>query len=280
MKKIILLCTSAVIFPTAAFAQSTGSQDFEQQAIIVTGSRIQDVGGVQAPDTPKSKAVLTQEIIARQNPGQTILDTIMGREQWLPGLLSRAQENKLVLTSFDPQRQTRLLKHPSNEIRKLASAVFAPSETSSRQAILETFQSALSLRGEPANGKIVFGQACAVCHQLEGVGQAIGPDLRSVTQHTPDKLLAAILDPSADIQPGFMAYFCERNNGEQLYGIVAGETGSSITMKLADGATRTILRDDIKSLQSSNVSLMPEGLEAALNPQTMADLIAYLKQPK
>ena len=76
MKKIILLCTSAVIFPTAAFAQSTGSQDFEQQTIIVTGTRTQDVGGVQAPDTPKSKAVLTQEMIARQNPGQTILDTI------------------------------------------------------------------------------------------------------------------------------------------------------------------------------------------------------------
>ena len=35
-----------------------------------------DVGGVQAPDTPKAKAVLTQEIIARSNPGQTILDTI------------------------------------------------------------------------------------------------------------------------------------------------------------------------------------------------------------
>jgi len=218
----------------------------------------------------------------QRTPGERekILDTIMGREQWLPGLLSRALEDKLVLTSFDAQRQTRLLKHPSNEIRKLASAVFAPSQISSRRAVLEMFQPALSFRGEPAKGKIVFGQACAACHQLEGVGQAIGPDLRSVAQHAPDKLLAAILDPSADIQPGFMAYFCERNNGEQLYGIVAGETGTSITLKLADGATRTILRDDIQSLQSSNVSLMPEGLEAALNPQTMADLIAYLKQPK
>ena len=76
MKKIILLCSSAVIFPTAGFAQSTGSQDFEEQVIIVTGTRTQDVGGVQAPDTPKTKAVLTQEIIARSNPGQTILDTI------------------------------------------------------------------------------------------------------------------------------------------------------------------------------------------------------------
>ena len=75
MKKLILLCSTAVVFPTAAFAQSTGSVDFEKE-IIVTGTRVQSVGGVQAPDAAKSKAVLTQEIIARANPGQTILDTI------------------------------------------------------------------------------------------------------------------------------------------------------------------------------------------------------------
>ncbi|WP_246104869.1 TonB-dependent receptor [Sphingomonas xanthus] len=61
--------------PAAAFAQSTGSVDFEE-TIVVTGSRVQEVGGVQTPDSAKAKAVLTQEMIARQNPGQTILDTI------------------------------------------------------------------------------------------------------------------------------------------------------------------------------------------------------------
>ena len=62
--------------PSAAYAQSTGTQDFERETIIVTGTRTQEVGGVQAPDTAKPKAVLTQEMISRQNPGQTILDTI------------------------------------------------------------------------------------------------------------------------------------------------------------------------------------------------------------
>jgi len=62
--------------PTAAFAQSTGTQEFEKETIVVTGTRTQAVGGVQAPDTSKAKAVLTQEYIARQNPGQTVLDTI------------------------------------------------------------------------------------------------------------------------------------------------------------------------------------------------------------
>jgi iron complex outermembrane receptor protein len=77
MRIVSLLCaTTALVMPAMAFAQSTGSIDFEEEEIVVTGSRSQDVGGVITPDSPKAKAVLTQEVIARQNPGQTILDTI------------------------------------------------------------------------------------------------------------------------------------------------------------------------------------------------------------
>ena len=63
-------------FPAVAFAQSTGSQDAEKD-IVVTGTRgPQQVGGVSSPDTPKAKAVLTQENISRAGAGQTVLDTI------------------------------------------------------------------------------------------------------------------------------------------------------------------------------------------------------------
>ncbi len=76
MKKFILLSSCALLtVPTAAFAQSTGSVEFEN-TIVVTGARTKSVGGIQAPETPKAKEVLTQQIISRQNPGQTILDTI------------------------------------------------------------------------------------------------------------------------------------------------------------------------------------------------------------
>jgi iron complex outermembrane receptor protein len=75
-KHLLLLCSTACVFPTAAFAQSTGTVDFEKDTIVVTGTRTKDVGGIEVPDAPKAKAVLTQEVISRQNPGQTILDTI------------------------------------------------------------------------------------------------------------------------------------------------------------------------------------------------------------
>ena len=77
MKKFaLLLCSTAVLIPTAAHAQSTGTVAFEEQTIVITGKRQQDVGGVETPATPKSRVVLNQEAISRANPGQTILDTI------------------------------------------------------------------------------------------------------------------------------------------------------------------------------------------------------------
>jgi len=77
MKKLSLLwATTALVMPVTAFAQSTGSQDFEEEEIVITGTRNQEVGGITAPDTTKAKAALTSEVIGRQNPGQTILDTI------------------------------------------------------------------------------------------------------------------------------------------------------------------------------------------------------------
>lgn len=74
------LAASCALIPVAllstpAFAQSTGSVDFDEE-IVVTGVTARDVAGISSPDTSKAKAVLGQEVIGRQNPGQTILDTI------------------------------------------------------------------------------------------------------------------------------------------------------------------------------------------------------------
>lgn len=58
-----------------AFAQSTGSIDFEEE-VIVTGSRgPADLAGIVLPDTTKAKGVITAELISRQGTN-TILNTI------------------------------------------------------------------------------------------------------------------------------------------------------------------------------------------------------------
>ncbi|QIF00603.1 PVC-type heme-binding CxxCH protein [Roseimicrobium sp. ORNL1] len=209
---------------------------------------------------------------------EAVLDALLGREAWALMLLKEIQEGRITSSSLDAQRQTRLFKHPAKTVSKLAGEVIKARD--SRQQVLDKFRPALSLTGDPAKGKQTFAQACIACHQLEGVGLAVGPDLRSVVQHPPDKLFTSILDPSAIIEPGFTAYFCDLKSGSQVYGAIASETGSSVTLRLADGSLKPVLRSEINKLQSSNLSLMPDGLEALLTPQSLADLIAYLRQPK
>lgn len=80
MRNHLLLgaAVAALAFPATAFAQSTGSVDFETEGeVVITGSSTQNgVSGVVLPDTSKAKAVLTDEFIQRGAPGQTINDTI------------------------------------------------------------------------------------------------------------------------------------------------------------------------------------------------------------
>ncbi len=58
--------------------------------------------------------------------------------------------------------------------------------------------------------------------------------------------------------------------------MIANENANSITLRGPGGTEQTILRTDLKDLSSSGLSVMPEGLEAALPPEAMADLISYL----
>jgi iron complex outermembrane receptor protein len=61
----------------AAHAQSTGSVEVEKEIVVTaTRSPSKGVDGVAVPDGSKSRAVLTQEFIANQRPGQSVNEII------------------------------------------------------------------------------------------------------------------------------------------------------------------------------------------------------------
>ena len=163
-------------------------------------------------------------------------------------------------------------------MRDLAGKVLNAA-ASNRASVVEQYRPALALKGDATRGLEVYQKLCIVCHKRGNLGNDIGPDLRSVVEHPPEKMLVNILDPSSDVQPGFHAYTCTLTNGEELYGIITAETGNSLVMKFADGKSRTVLRSEIAALRSSNLSLMPDGLETGLSHQNLADLIQLLRSP-
>jgi putative heme-binding domain-containing protein len=143
--------------------------------------------------------------------------------------------------------------------------------------VLQRFAAALSLPGDPAAGRALFDSGCATCHKLGDRGVDVGPNLATVRQWSPEQLLTNILDPNREVAPAFEQYVVQLADGETLAGVVAEETGNSLTLKLTGGAQRVVPRQSVKRIAASKVSLMPEGLEEGITPQQMADLIALLR---
>ena len=109
------------------------------------------------------------------------------------------------------------------------------------------------------------------------MGLEIGPDLRALSDLSGVSLLTSILDPNRAVEPHYVAYLCTLTDGRQIHGLISAETTASITLKLQDGTQPSILRSDIKALRSTNISLMPEGLETALTKQDLSDLLQFLQ---
>jgi putative heme-binding domain-containing protein len=135
------------------------------------------------------------------------------------------------------------------------------------------------LAGDATRGSKIYETTCMVCHKFADKGNDVGPHLGTIKAWTAEQLVTNILDPNREVSPNFALYLVETNDGRTLSGLITSETAGNLTLKRADGGTDTVLRSEIKSLTSPGISLMPEGLEAAITPQQMADLIAYLKVP-
>lgn len=202
-----------------------------------------------------------------------IFQTLLRRETWALSLLERIEP-----AAFDAVTRAQLRQHSSRKVRDAAARLF--SATSPRAEVVAAFRPALELKGDSARGAEIFQHLCLVCHQLDGLGGRAGPDLRTVASHPAEKLLVSILDPNADIQPGYHAYTCVLKNGEELYGVIASETANSLIFRLPTGAEQTISRQEIASLRASTTSLMPEGLENEMTAQELADLISFLREGK
>ncbi len=209
---------------------------------------------------------------------QAILDVLLSRQAWTLDLLKAIQPGRLSAADLDVAHRHRLLQSKSDEVLELARKVLGPAPSSDRQKAVDSYSAALTLAGDVKRGADVFRKNCATCHRLNDIGNEIGPNLRSVSSWTPQMMLVAILDPNRQVEPRYLSFTVMLDNGEGLFGVIADESTGSLTIKTIDGQQRTILRSAIRSLVCTNRSLMPEGLEAAMSMQDVADVMAFVQK--
>ena len=94
-----------------------------------------------------------------------------------------------------------------------------------------------------------------------------------------EELLRSILDPSARVLPEYISYTISTKNFEDYAGLMVKQDAGSVTLRAAGGLEQSVQRSDIETMTPGALSLMPEGLEAALDKQAMADLIEFIQRP-
>ncbi len=206
-------------------------------------------------------------------------EAFVGRRDWLGVFLDGVQAGKIPLAQITPAQRQQLLNFPAQEVKQRAEQLLKPANQD-RQALVRKYLAVDRMAGQADKGRAVFEQNCVACHRLAGLGQEVGPDLGMVTSKPTDALLASILDPNQAMEERYVAYTVETTDGEEVVGVIVAETPAALTLKTAAGTEVVVNRSRLKSLRSSGLSLMPEGLEAVVDVQGMADLLAFLRKPQ
>jgi putative heme-binding domain-containing protein len=204
-------------------------------------------------------------------------DVLLSRGDGPSTLMAALERKEIGPFDVDAARRQRLLDHKDASLKSRAAKIFATSVSADRQKVIESYRAVLTIKGDAQHGAKVFAKSCAGCHQLGGVGQQVGPDLGSVADKSSDGLLLAILDPNRAVEARYINYTAVTKAGRTYSGLIASETGTSLTLVGVDGKSETVLRTDLDELFSSGKSAMPEGLEKDVPLKDMADLIAFVQ---
>ena len=132
---------------------------------------------------------------------------------------------------------------------------------SRRKDVIAAYGPVLKMSGDAVRGKDVFKRNCATCHRLENVGYDLGLPLTTVGAKGAEYILVNVLDPNLTVLPEYVNYQIITKDGRTFTGMIAAETATSITLRRAEGQSDTVLRANIDEMQSTGLSLMPEGLE-------------------
>ena len=209
-----------------------------------------------------------------------VLDALLSRPNWTGTLLDQLEAKSIAPSDIDATRRQRLTAHANKDLRERAAKLLDVSVNTDRQKMVAEFAvklKELNAAGDAVSGSEVFKKRCATCHKLKEIGTSVGSDLMSLTDKSTTALLTAILDPNKAVEAKFLAYTAVNKQGQTFSGLIAAETGNSITLMAADGKQHTLLRADLDEFISSGKSFMPEGLEKDVLPRELADVIAFVQ---
>ncbi len=246
------------------------------------------VSALQNFDDPQLAAALLQHFPKLSPEARTRARTVLAaRATWAGELLRAVDRGTVDAKDLSPDLLRQMLRHTNAPLTATIEKRWGKlqTQTSDEKAstvnqlklVLNPSGTTLRFQGDAPNGKKLFTALCATCHQLFGEGSTLGPELTGADRKNVDWLLSQVVDPSAFIRPEYVNHNVEMKDGRSLTGLIAEQSASALTLLDAQNQRTILNRAEVKEINASAISLMPEGLVESLTPQQVRDLFAYLQ---
>lgn len=213
------------------------------------------------------------------------IQTLASRPAYARVLLAAIENNKVArrdLNAFTVRQMVSLKDSQVNELLNRVWGTIRPA-SQERAALTEKYKKLLTpeylKQANRSQGRAVYAKNCASCHVLFGEGIQIGPELTGSQRVNLDYVLENLLDPSAVVGRDYQVSIVQTKDGRLVTGIIKQETEKALTVQTQNEAV-VIPKGEIESRTVSPLSMMPEGMLAALTNEQVRDLIAYLASPK
>ncbi|AMV39554.1 PVC-type heme-binding CxxCH protein [Planctomyces sp. SH-PL62] len=137
----------------------------------------------------------------------------------------------------------------------------------------EGFQNATH---EPTAGAKAFEVRCGVCHQMEGKGARVGPQLDGVGVRGLDRLLEDVLDPNRNVDQMFRTTILALGDGRVVSGLLLREEGQVLVLADDQGREVRIPLEEVEERKVVQLSPMPADLARQIPESEFYDLFSYL----
>src|SRR5262245_32018218 len=127
-----------------------------------------------------------------------------------------------------------------------------------------------------AGQEIFFGKGtCSTCHEVNGRGGIVGPELSSVGKRSEKKLSEKILNPNSRITA--LMVTVRTKDGSEIRGVQLGSDGFSLQVVDVYGRLHLLDRQELAAVETNQKSLMPDDFSKRLSAGEVRDLVSYLK---
>lgn len=230
--------------------------------------------------SPTAGAILERWANLTPTVRRAAITLLMRRPEWAGSLLQAVDDRTIAHTDLAPEHWAQLKANPNPFIGRRAErlAERGGNTATGREEIVLKLLPLAKEKGDPARGKEVFTANCAVCHQFNGEGKYVGPDLNGIGARDRSDILMEVLDPNRSVEANYRAWTVNTKDGETYTGRLESETQTTVEILDTTAQKHVFQRKDIASLTVSPNSIMPTGFES-LPPDDLKALIEYLATP-